>query len=794
MGKSFTIRNSPKLKWFAFLGLLLFLFWIALPSPLFKTPFSKLLLDKNGQLLQARIADDGQWRFEQTNNVPQKFKEAIVCFEDKRFFYHPGIDPIALLRAIFLNVKHQGVKSGGSTLSMQVIRMARKKPRNFIEKCIEIILAIRLECSYSKEEILQLYASHAPFGGNVVGLQAAAWRYFGRSAHQLSWAEACCLAVLPNSPSLVRPDKNQQTLLAKRNKLLEKLKQNQIISTQDCALALLEPIPQKPLPLPNHSHNLLSSLFEGKLGAIPLASEVETSIDLHLQMQCNQILEQHHQRLKGNGVNNVACLILDIEQNKVLTYCGNVYHPDDANLETYVDMIPALRSPGSTLKPLLFAALLQDGSILPKTLQADIPTQISGYMPQNFDLQYDGAVPANEALARSLNVPAVKQLQQYRTERFYYLLRKLGIKSLHKGANHYGLSLILGGGENSMWEITGVYASLARFLNHYGKNSGQYDANDLAKPNLFKNTIKVDKKPNVFEPPLKAGAIYQTFEAMQDLVRPGDEQYWSQYIAAKRVAWKTGTSFGFRDAWAIGITPKHVVCIWVGNADGEGRPGLTGISTAAPILFDMVKLLPPSAWFNLPYDDMQKELICRQSGNIANINCEERDTQWVNKSIKFPPLCSYHKKIHIHTNGQFRVNNTCENPENMRTLSWFVLPAAMEWYYKNKHANYKTLPPFKPGCSEQMEHNMEVIYPKRLSILFMPKDLDGKPGSIVFEVAHRLRNKKIFWHIDQKFMGTTQQFHKLGIQAGAGKHVLILTDELGERIELPFEIMRSDDK
>jgi penicillin-binding protein 1C len=469
------------------LALLLIAFWFCLPEPLFNRPYSAILLDKNGKLLQAKIAIDGQWRFKETTEVPEKFAKAIVCFEDKRFFYHPGIDPIALARAFWLNLKHGGVKSGGSTLSMQVIRIARNKPRNVFQKLVEMVLTLRLELGYSKQEILTLYSNHAPFGGNVVGLQTAAWRYFGRSAAQLSWGEAASLAVLPNSPALVRPDKNRNLLLEKRNVLLDKMQQQGIIDAQTCALAKLEPIPNAALPLPNNAPNLLSSLQQGIYGKEGKNSIIETSIDLGLQNRVNEILERHHQSLKANGINNLAALVLDIESNNVVVYAGNVLHPEDPEVESYVDMIPARRSPGSTLKPLLYAAMLQDGFILPKTLLADIPTQIAGYTPQNFDLQYDGAVPADKALARSLNIPAVRMLQQYRYERFYFLLKQLGLKSLNKGADHYGLSLILGGGENSIWEISGVYASLARQLNHYGKYSGKYNSDDFKYPNVFRH-------------------------------------------------------------------------------------------------------------------------------------------------------------------------------------------------------------------------------------------------------------------------------------------------------------------
>jgi penicillin-binding protein 1C len=782
------------------LALLLIAFWFCLPEPLFNRPYSAILLDKNGKLLQAKIAIDGQWRFKETTEVPEKFAKAIVCFEDKRFFYHPGIDPIALARAFWLNLKHGGVKSGGSTLSMQVIRIARNKPRNVFQKLVEMVLTLRLELGYSKQEILTLYSNHAPFGGNVVGLQTAAWRYFGRSAAQLSWGEAASLAVLPNSPALVRPDKNRNLLLEKRNVLLDKMQQQGIIDAQTCALAKLEPIPNAALPLPNYAPNLLSSLQQGIYGKEGKNSIIETSIDLGLQNRVNEILERHHQSLKANGINNLAALVLDIESNNVVVYAGNVLHPEDPEVESYVDMIPARRSPGSTLKPLLYAAMLQDGFILPKTLLADIPTQIAGYTPQNFDLQYDGAVPADKALARSLNIPAVRMLQQYRYERFYFLLKQLGLKSLNKGADHYGLSLILGGGENSIWEISGVYASLARQLNHYGKYSGKYNSDDFKYPNVFKHDVKdikanekdLDDKAKLTNRSfLGAGAVYNTFEAMQELVRPGEEQLWNQFVSSKKIAWKTGTSFGFRDGWAIGLTPKHVVCVWVGNADGEGRPGLTGIQTAAPVMFEIMKLLPYSPWFAQPFDDMNYTPYCRQSGNIPNAHCTEIDTLWIAKSIAPAAQCSYHQLVHLDAKKQYRVSSDCEPTSNMYHQSWFVLPPAMEWYYRNHDPNYRSLPPWRADCAgANAQAAMEMIYPKRNTQIFVPKELDGSNSKCVFEVAHRNPETKIFWHLDNKFLGSTRSFHQMGLNPSEGKHLLILIDEKGERLELPFESLK----
>ncbi len=787
------MRHKKRLLFATLIILLLTGFWFSQPKKLFNTPYATVLLDKKGQLLQARIAQDGQWRFEPSYAIPDKFEKAIVCFEDKRFFMHPGLDPLAFGRAIYLNLKYGAVVSGGSTISMQVIRMSRQKPRTFFEKIIEILLAFRLEISYSKKEILQLYAAHAPFGGNVVGLQAAAWRYFGREASQLSWGEICSLAVLPNSPALVRPDKNRKALRDKRNKLLTKLLETEQISKETHALSLFEPIPQKPLQLPNLAPNLLNSLQSSALKIISDKALVQTTLSKELQIQVNAILELHHQKLKGNGINNLAALVLNIETNEVMAYVGNVYHPEDAAVESYVDMIPAKRSPGSTLKPLLYAAMLHDGVLLPKSLLADIPTQVAGYMPQNFNLSYDGAVHADIALARSLNVPAVRMLQQYRTERFYDLLNRLGITSIDKGASHYGLSLILGGGENSMWEISSVYASLARQLNHFGSNSGRFEPKDFAYPKIIMGSLpkRIPQKVNVA--PINAGAVWHMFEAMQDLGRPGDEENWSQFISSRRVAWKTGTSFGFRDAWAIGLTPGYLVCVWAGNADGEGRPGLTGIQTAAPMLFDLIKLLPRTPWFEQPFDNMKQQLICKQSGNKATDFCIETDTVWVVKSKMPQPNCAYHQRIHLDKTGKFRVNSSCESPTNMQHQSWFVLPPAMEWYFKSKDATYKMLPLWKPSCQNIEEQNpmLEIIYPKRLSSLYIPKEIDGTEGKAVIELAHRNRNTKVFWHLNGVFIGSTKEFHQMGISPPSGKHVLLVEDENGERIELPFEVVRN---
>ncbi len=763
-------------------------FWFSLPSKLFDTPTSYIIEDRDGNLMDASIATDGQWRFPYNDKVPPKFIACITTFEDKRFYYHPGVDPIALCRAMLRNVRHEGVVQGGSTLTMQVIRLSRQnKKRNLWQKLIESIEAIRLECSDSKKKIMALYASNAPFGSNVVGLDAASWRYYGRSPDKLSWGEMAALAVLPNAPALVHPGKNAQVLLKKRNELLEKLVSNKTIDRSTCDLAKIEPLPTDPLMLPQYAPHLLQRFKEDSRAQLLEATKVKTTIDLTLQKNVANILLQHHNVLKGNQVNNACALVLDVETGNVLAYVGNV---DDrgADMESDVDVIKAWRSPGSTLKPILYASMLSDGMILPNAIVPDIPTQIGGYAPQNFDLTFDGAVPASRALSRSLNIPAVRLLQQYKYQRFYDVLKECGITTLNRPADSYGLSLILGGSEVTMWDLAGVYASMARALNHQNSNKGITLTKDFHPPQYYITTPRssIVQTFNALDPT----SIWFTFQAMQEVVRPGEEGLWQQFSSSQRIAWKTGTSFGFRDGWAIGITPKNVVAVWVGNCDGEGRAGLIGVQTAAPILFDIFRQLPSAGWFKDPENDFVFLPVCRQSGFRANIDCPDVDTVMVPKNGYKSPLCSYHKLIHLDATQTFRVNDQCESPSMMVHKSWFVLPPAMEWYYKQKNHDYIPLPPFKPGCgSEDGGKVMELLYPSADAKIYVPLEINGERGKTIFTAAHRKPGIKIFWSLDDEFVASTVNFHQLALNPIAGKHIITLVDQSGESISRQFEIV-----
>lgn len=768
-------------------------FWMLLPDKLFNDPTSYVIEDENGDLLNASIAADGQWRFPYSKNIPEKFTACITTFEDKRFFHHPGIDPLSIARAVLKNSKSKRVVQGGSTITMQVIRLSKKNARrSFWNKLKETLLAFRLECSYSKKSILAMYASNAPFGSNVVGLDAAAWRYFGRNPADLSWGEMAALAVLPNAPALVHPGKNRAVLLKKRNALLDKLAAAGKISLSTSNLAKLESLPGNPLPLPQFAPHLLQR-FKNDNKKMAGLTGIRTTINAGLQKNISKIIQQHHAVLKGNGINNLCALVLDVETGNALAYVGNVFDPANREMESDVDVIAAPRSPGSALKPVLYAAALSEGLILPASVLPDIPTQIGGYAPQNFDLSYDGAVPANLALARSLNIPAVKLLQQYKYQRFYETLQNCGITTLNRSADTYGLSMILGGCEVKMWEIAGVYASMARVLNHQLIKKGIMDDADFHPPNYIKNQQVFQQKKTVKSVSLDATSIWFTFQAMQEVMRPGEEGLWQQFTSSKKIAWKTGTSFGFRDGWAIGVTPKNVVAVWVGNTDGEGRPGLIGVQTAAPVLFDIFRLLPSVSWFAKPAYNFTHIPVCRQSGYRAGMDCTDVDTLFMPPNAEKAPVCMYHKSIHLDSSGTFRVTGQCYSPLLMKHKSWFVLSPAMEYYYKQHHADYTTLPPFTQACTyAETGRVIELIYPQQDARIYVPVELNGEKGKTIFSAAHRNSKAKVFWSLDDTFLGTTQNFHQIALSPAAGKHIITLVDENGITLSRQFEILEKE--
>lgn len=772
-------KSGVKIVSFIFIAIVIWLVSVLLPGLHFNKPYCYALYASNGELMDIQVSTDGQWRFKiDTTALPEKLTRAFLVCEDRRFLIHHGVDAMALLRAAYLNFKYKKIISGGSTLTMQVARMYyNQKERTYLQKIKEILTAWYFEFTMSKEKIMKLYLENAPFGGNVIGVEAASWRYFARPPSSLSWAESAMLAVIPNNPANINLQKNRILLKKKRNKLLKQLYKLKFIDKQTYEISIEEEIPDSPKSFPHDAPHLLQYLIK----KYPAQYVFHTCLDENFQRQAYRLLQRYRSENYSNNIRNIGLMITDVHTGNILTYIGNYHDKGNMSDAYFVNNIEAKRSGGSILKPFLYAAMLHNGELLPDMLIPDVPVQIGSYAPKNFNRGYDGAVRAHVALSRSLNVPAVKMLQWFGIQRFIDFMKNMGFTTIDKSQDYYGLSLILGGCEVKQSELMIAYTHMAWQLSEH---SGEHFA-------LHYLTYQHEETP--VNLPLSSGSIWLTFNSMVDVERPSNERYWYLFNTKKKIAWKTGTSFGFRDAWAIGISADYVVGVWVGNATGEGSAELTGINKAAPVLFDIFSILPQkTAWFQTPYDDLQVVKTCKQSGYPASTLCNDITHEVTCKGQIKIRTCPYHKLIFLDSTLKYRVNSDCEPVRNMVKKVFFVLPPTMEKFYRMRNSSYPSLPPFRSDCvsaADATQNNIEVVYPQEFTNVIIPRNLDGSPSSLLFEVNHRYQDMTIYWYMDGIFIGQTRQKHQLPINTSVGKHTLTLQDEFGETKQIEFNVL-----
>ncbi|MDR0512227.1 MAG: penicillin-binding protein 1C [Treponema sp.] len=802
------IRSIPRRSLYisAFVVLILF-FALSLKPTLFDVSYSPVLYARDGSLLGAQVAKDGQWRFPPPEALNERFVIALIEAEDRRFWRHPGVDPLAVIRAAYQNIRYRQVVSGASTLTMQTIRLSRNasapggvRPRTMLEKGVEAVLALRLEMSKSKDEILRLYAAHAPFGANVVGIEAASWRWFGRSSEDLSWAEAATLAVLPNSPALIHPGRNREALQRRRDTLLGSLHSRGHFDSETLHLARAERLPGQPHPLPRLAPHLLSRLVIEAGGVGAFSGErlpvMVTTIDRDIQERAAEIMNRATDRFSSHGIMNAAALIINTRTGEVYAYVGNTITPQAAD----VNIVTSWRSSGSLLKPFLYAAMLDTGDILPASLKSDIPTRVGSFSPQNMSRTYLGVVPADQALARSLNVPAARALRTYGVDRFARLLRAMGITTLFRPGYEYGLPLVLGGAEVTLWEITGLYAGLGRAVHSRGL-AGETET--FFPPAVFpRGSLPLNTRHGQ-QPLISPGAAWLTLEALVSTARPGEEARWQEHASARRIAWKTGTSFGFRDAWAIGVTPEWTVGVWIGNATGVGRSELRSVLTSAPVMFELFSALDAigagrARWFPQPAVKLRSAETCAASGFLAGPNCADVRVVDIPRYASASRACPHCRLVVLNASGNRRVMLGTGAYEATITRNWFALPPAEEWFFRRWNLDYRPLPPLEdfgritaanavmPG-----EWNLALFNPEPGAQIFVPRELDGREGRIVFSAAHRNEAEIIHWHLDGDFLGITQTFHQMEARPSAGARMLTLVDGGGNMLSRHFTVLQN---
>ncbi len=778
-------------------GLLVFHFF-PLPLHFNNKPQAQLLLAENGELLAARIAADQQWRLKLNRALPEKYLKALLLFEDRYFYQHPGINPAALLRAAWSNHRAEKIVSGGSTLSMQTARLLRNDPpRTYTNKLIEMFYALKLEWHYSKNDILGMYADNAPFGGNTVGINAASWRYFrrnlnGQQANDLTWAEAALLAVLPNSPALIHPGRGRDKLKVKRDRLLLKLHHMGHITETDYQLAVLENLPAKAQPFPQLADHLLTTLIKQRK-EITADTHFHSTLDYKLQRGLHRLSQFASKNLHQAGIHNLAILVIDNQSFKTRAYIGN-----QSQAETFhdyggaVDIIQSPRSTGSLLKPFLYGLMLDSGAILPHTLIPDIPSSYQGFSPENYDHQYRGAVPAHKALAQSLNIPAVRMLKDYGIAPFHQDLQALGMSTLFREADDYGLSLILGGAEGTLWDLTAMNARLIQSAREGWKN----DSNTIQLLQADASTTGRQSEKKNYQT-LSQGAAWLTLQALLNVSRPELEKRWRDYSSSQHIAWKTGTSYGLRDAWAIGSNGRYTVGVWAGSASGEGVAGLSGLQSAAPILFQSFHLLGDAAWISKPEFALKQVNACKDNGYLANDYCETSQVD-IPLQAHFQTPTPHHKQVLLGPEGKFRVHGACEQAHRIKKENFLVLPPLQEYYWKQSHREHRSLPPWREDCIAELanfseDQPIELVYPYRDSKIFIPRDLDGEAGKTIFKASHRNSQATIHWHINNHYVTSTQLFHEIALNLDPGKYKLTLIDNAGIHLKQSFIILKPEE-
>ena len=717
-----------------------------------------------------------QWCFplDSAAVIPEKLKQAVLLFEDKYFYYHPGINPVSVLRAAFQNLRSGVVISGASTITMQTARLMEPKSRTLAHKFLEMLQALKIELRYSKAEILSSYLNHAPYGGNIIGYRAASLRYFRKQPKELTWAEAATLAVLPNAPALISPRQNPDRLKKKRDRLLNSLFKNGRLDSVTYALALSEEIPRISYPAEVHAAHLARRLKTH----YPKRFILKTSIDAKLQKMVEGILSDRSKDLDALGIKNLSALVVETQSGAVRAYIGSADFKS-----AQVDGIMAPRSSGSILKPFLYALSMDEGLILPQTLIKDIPTYFGPFSPSNADQAYRGIVPAKQALIQSLNVPAVRLLNKFGLEVFYYFLKQAGLSTLFRSAEEYGLPLIIGGAEASPWDIAALYRGLARG----GLFSPIFVLKTEESGRNKDNGSSQTTEKRLFSP----GAAWLTLTVLNEVKRPGAESYWQQYSGQRPLAWKTGTSYGQRDAWAAGVNPQWTIIVWAGNFNGEGNTNLSGAATAGPVLFDIFNHLPRDtkrSWFSRPDSALSNVEICRQSGFAAGPFCTDRIEVDAPVDMKPLALCPYHKQLIVSADGKEQVCSLCWKAGHKKIVR-LLYPPEVEQFLRQNGNKTETAPPHRRSCpAPPVQKPLTIIYPGNSASIFLPRDFGGSLQKLNCRAAHQQPGQTVYWYLDGHYLGSTAERHEKALQPDRGWHRLLLIDQDGHKTQTRFYI------
>ena len=748
-----------------FLGLFLLFLLLNLIFPLKdKVEYSTIITDRKGEVINAYLTRDQKWRMKtELEEISPLLRKTIIAKEDKYFYFHPGVNPFAILRAGFKNVFRMKRTSGASTITMQVARALEPRKRNLISKIIESFRAFQLEWKYSKDEILQMYLNLVPYGGNLEGVKSASLLYFSKNPDHLSLAEITALSIIPNRPSTLVMGKNNDLIIAERNRWLRKFASDKVFTEKEIEDALAEPLTATRNTVPHYAKHLSNKLF--KKGGY----YYKTHLDLNTQLKTEKIVEDYIRSQRLRNINNSSVVIIDNKTHNVITYVGSANFNDTTD-GGQVNGAAAVRQPGSTLKPLLYAMCMDEGLLTPKIIMNDVAVNYEGYAPENYDQKYNGYVTMEYSLEHSLNIPAVKSLRLLGKDKLVEKLSACGFRQIQKDRNKLGLSMILGGCGTTLEELTALFSSFANNGDYYSPSYSNHDS--------------IHKKVNVVSPE----AAFITNEILSKVNRPDFPLNWQSTERMPKIAWKTGTSYGRRDAWSIGYNKNYTVGVWVGNFSGIDVPDLNGSNTATPLLFKIFNTIDydsDAEWFTMP-EDCETRMVCSETGLPPSDHCEHVIMDYFIPLISSTVKCNNIRDVIVSADEKISYCKNCAPESGYKKKTYKVTEPEMQAWYEEQKLPYQKIPPHNPNCETIFNGNAPSITSPANGSEYLISKKRKEPIMLTCKTATDV--SKVFWYIDNKFYKASAPGEKQFFVPDEGPVKISCTDDKGRNRDIKIMV------
>ncbi|MEO6316012.1 MAG: penicillin-binding protein 1C [Chitinophagaceae bacterium] len=729
-----------------------------------KITYSTIITDNKGDVIHAYLTSDQQWRMKtELNEISPLLRKTILEKEDKYFYGHPGVNALAMGRALVKNLLRMKRTSGASTITMQVARALEPKKRTYASKCIEMFRALQLEVKYSKDEILQLYLNLVPYGGNIEGVKAASLMYFKKQPDHLSLAEITALSIIPNRPSSLVIGRNNDLIVIERNRWLRKFANEKVFTQKEIADALDEPLTATretvPRLLPQLSYKLK------KQGA-PV---IRTYIDMNSQHKIEKLVADYSRTLYLKNIRNAAVVVIDNQTHRVINYVASANFNDTTDAGQ-VNGAAAIRQPGSTLKPLLYGLCIDEGLLTPKMVIADVAVSYQGYAPENYDRKFNGYVSMEYALEHSLNIPAVKSLRLLGKDKLVEKLAACNFNQVKKDRQKLGLSLILGGCGATLEELTGLYSAFA--------NDGMYVSPSYTQADSAHTTVKL----------LTTAANFMINETLSKVNRPDFPLNWQSTEHMPKIAWKTGTSYGRRDAWSIGYNKHYTVGIWTGNFSAQGIPELSGANIATPLLFKIFNTIDYDSdqeWFTQPADCDSRQ-VCAETGLPPGINCTGIITDYFIPLISPARQCDNIQEIMVSADEKIAYCQSCVPAAGYKKKFYKITAPDMQAWMQDNRVAYTQIPPHNPACEKIFKEGAPLITSPSNGTEYLISKQHPEPLQLVCRAAGDA--SMLYWYINNKFYKSCNKGDKQFFIPDEGPVKISCTDDKGRNRDVWIKV------